>query len=136
MGIFTYFLKNNMTSNDFHTIFTINLNIERIHSILQGCKILKINLDYETIINPNIKDNKNKIKLYKENTNAFAYYIITGILMNTFDKTLQWFDTNNIKLYSFDKNQRQVKIFCYYIQVISKEKNLIDVFNQLNKYSK
>ena len=50
--------------------------------------------------------------IYKEDTNAFCYYIITSIMMNYFDKTLQWFDAHNTNLFWFDKNERQVVIFC------------------------
>ena len=130
-GIFSYFLKDNINSQDFYTIFSLNLNIERIHSILQGSKLLNMfELSYKDIID---KDKSEIVKkIYKENTNAFCYYIITGILMNYFDKTLQWFDLNNTKLYSFDKNKKQVIIFCHYIIIKSKKKETIEIFDKLN----
>ena len=52
--------------------------------------------------------------------------------MNYFDKTLQWFDVNNTKLYSFDKNKKQVIIFCHYIIIKSKNEETIKIFDKLN----
>lgn len=130
-AIFSYNIKKNINIDDFYTIFSLNLNIERIHSILQGSKLLNMfELTYENIINPATSEIVKKI--YKENTNAFCYYVITGILMNYFDETLQWFNVENNKLYSFNKDENQVIIFCHYIILKSKQKELVQIFNELN----
>ena len=50
-------------------------------------------------------------KIYKEETNAFCYYVITSILMNFFDKTFQWFNLQNTNLFFFNNNEQQILLF-------------------------
>jgi len=132
-AIFTIQINPSMPSSAFCELFSLNLNIERIHSILQATKLLNLfNLCYEDIIN---KEKESTCRaLYKENTNAFCYYIITSILMNDFDRTIQWFDLNNNDLFQFDKSERQVIIFCYYIKQIANESNFVSLMNELKTH--
>ena len=100
--------------------------------MIQANKILNIfQLNYSDIVN---KKKESVCKaIYKEDTNAFCYYIITSIMMNFFDKTLQWFDAHNTNLFWFDKNERQVVIFCHYLKQLSNKPELIKVYDTLNK---
>tara|TARA_B100001142_G_scaffold325458_1_gene379061 strand:+ start:1436 stop:2611 length:1176 start_codon:yes stop_codon:yes gene_type:complete len=126
-AIFTYFLKPKITRDEFHMIFTLNMNMDRIFSIMQGSKLLKVfQLEYGNIIDK--KQGTASKKIYKEETNAFCYYIITSILMNSFDKTLNWFDVNNTRLFSFDKSERQVIIFSHYIKQLAKDSQLVKLY--------
>ena len=131
-ALFTYQLKPQMTLSQFYDIFALNLNIERIHSLLQASKILKLfDLTYSDVVN---EEKKAICKtIYKEETNSFCYYVITAVLMNFFDKTLQWFDVHNVDLFQFDKNERHVLIFCYYIRQIANNKKLIDLMDELSE---
>tara|TARA_B100000575_G_C22609844_1_gene380090 strand:- start:219 stop:557 length:339 start_codon:yes stop_codon:yes gene_type:complete len=81
-----------------------------------------------------ISDKKGPLvkKIYREETNAFCYYVITAIMMNFFDKTLQWFDLNANDLFYFDKNERQVIVFCHYIKQMAKNEKLISILDDLN----
>ncbi len=131
-GIFTYLLKKNISYNEFNILFNLNLNMERIFSLIQCNKILNIfDLNYNYIIDKN-KEVLCK-KMYKEDTNSFCYYIITSILMNSFDKTLQWFNLHNKKIFYFNKSEREVIIFSYYIKQLAKNNNMINVMNELQK---
>jgi len=131
-AVFSYIIKPNIREVEFHTLFTLNLNLERIFSMIQANKILNIfQLNYSDIVN---KKKESVCKaIYKEDTNAFCYYIITSIMMNFFDKTLQWFDAHNTNLFWFDKNERQVVIFCHYLKQLSNKPELIKVYDTLNK---
>ena len=114
-AIFSYTIKPNITLSQFHTLFTLNLNLERVFSMIQANKLLNLfQLKYSDIINKEKEPTCKKI--YKEDTNAFCYYIITSIMMNYFDKTLQWFDAHNTNLFWFNKTERQVIIFCHYLR--------------------
>ena len=128
-GIFTYFLKKNISFKDFNTLFKLNINIEMIYSIIQANKLLnKFELNYNKII-----DKNNKIIIYKENTNAFCYYVITSILLFNFEKVIKWFNMYNSSYFDCIKNEREVMIFCYFIKEISVSKNVIDIFDKIQK---
>ena len=130
-ALFSYGLKPNMTSQEFHEVFSLNLNIERIHSLLQASKMMNL---FQLNYNDFISDKKGPLvkKIYREETNAFCYYVITAIMMNFFDKTLQWFDLNANDLFYFDKNERQVIVFCHYIKQMAKNEKLISILDDLN----
>ena len=130
-ALFTYHLKPKITFDNFHKIFTLNINIERIFSIIQANKLLKLfDLSYSNIIDKKYeKINKN---LYRENTNAFCYYIITAIMMCKLEHTLQWYDIHNINTINFDKSERQILIFCYYLNQLAKNKEIIDKITYLD----
>ena len=130
-ALFTYHLKPKITFDNFHKIFTLNINIERMVSIIQANKFLKLfDLSYSNIIDKKYeKINKN---LYRENTNAFCYYIITAIMMCKLEHTLQWYDIHNINTINFDKSERQILIFCYYLNQLAKNKEIIDKITYLD----
>ena len=100
--------------------------------MIQANKLLNLfQLKYSDIINKEKEPTCKKI--YKEDTNAFCYYIITSIMMNYFDKTLQWFDAHNTNLFWFNKTERQVIIFCHYLKQLSNKPELIKVYDTLNE---
>ena len=132
-GLFSYLIKENISFTDFHTIFTLNLNIERVHSLKQGTKLLNMfQLSYEDLITTDKTRQEIVKKTYNESTNAFCYYIITAILMNDFDKTIKWFDLNQNNLFNFEKTERQVVIFCFYIKQICDKDEIKNIFNEFN----
>ena len=129
-AIFTYTLKPVIKKTEFHTIFSVNMNMERIFSLIQCTKLLKkFDLTYENIVDKQ-KEMLSK-RIYKEETNAFCYYVITAILMNCFDKTLQWFDIHN-HLFSFQKSESQIITFCHYIKQQAKEPSLIQTLDEIS----
>ena len=129
-AIFTYTLKPVIKKTEFHTIFSVNMNMERIFSLIQCTKLLKkFDLTYENIVDKQ-KEMLSK-RIYKEETNAFCYYVITAILMNCFDKTLQWFDIHN-HLFSFQKSESQIITFCHYIKQQAKEPSLIQTLDEVS----
>ena len=130
-ALFTYQLEPVNNFQKFHEIFTLNMHMERIYSICQASKVLKLfHLSYADVIDKK-KENICR-KIYKEDTNAFCYYIITSILMCHFDKTLEWFDVNNNSLFQFDKSERQVVIFCHYIKQLAKSESLLNLFKNID----
>ena len=130
-ALFTYLLKEGMNTNEFHSVFSLNLNIERLFSLFQACKLLnQYQLTYNDIIDEKTKHICRSI--YKEETNAFSYYVLTAILMNSFPKTLEWFDIHNDLVFYFKKTEQQVQEFCRYIKDIAKDPKLIQLFKSLN----
>ena len=131
-AIFTYELKKNISQNDFYKLYRINLDLERIFSLYQANKLLNLfHITYNDVIS--IKKDNTYNKIYKENTNAFCYYVITSIMMNFFDKTIEWFNVHNEDLLYFDKNENQIELFCHYIKHLSKNQSLIKMFDEINR---
>ena len=80
------------------------LEYERTFSSFQSAKMInRHNICYNSIkdkkSNPNISN-----FLYKEKTNVFAYYIITNILMNNYEKYVNYCLDNNSSLFLHNKN--------------------------------
>lgn len=129
-AILTYHGIASDTYEDFLHIYSLNLNIERMHSLYKIIKLLGIfDLEYKNVIDKNTKAISSK--LYKEETNAFCYYVISGLLMFKYDNTLQWFTNNDYKTINFEKTERQVMILVYYIKQISKDKTLLELLDKL-----
>lgn len=131
-GMITYFSLLQLNKKNFKEAFVTNLNIERCFSVYQGYKLLKLfGLQYNQIID---KTNEKMTKrIYKESTNAFCYYVITSILMFNFDKTLKWFTNENYETMIFNKTERQIMIFCYYLKELSRSNELLAMFEEMQK---
>lgn len=131
-AILTYHGIESKSYTDFNHIFSINLNLERIHSMNQAVKLLKVfGLPYSSIVNP-MAQNMTK-KLYQESTNAFCYYVVTAILMYHFESSLKWFTNDEYNSISFQKTERQIMIFSYYLKQIAKDKGFIQNMEKMSK---
>lgn len=72
---------------EFMSYFHFSLNIERIFSVSQLHKVLRF-------MNRNNKEDTN--------TNVFAYYILTGVLMCNYNNFMVWCDNNNKNFLDFE----------------------------------
>ena len=62
---------------------------EKKFTCLQVVKILNhMNLTYDMLIDPNMKEQVNQ--LYRENTNIFAYFIVKLLLVFNDSKFIKW----------------------------------------------
>jgi len=90
-----YFTKGKSSFTEFKKYSTFFLELERTYSCFQLVKILAfMGLSYKDLISEG-KIHEIKRKMYKENTNVFAYIVLGGILMNNYQEFLQWCNTNN-----------------------------------------
>ena len=81
------------------------LQHESIFSLFQCIKILNyMGLDYNIISNCTDVNYITVKKLYKEETNVFAYYIIVAILLANFNSFVLWCIDNNTNLFHFKKS--------------------------------
>jgi len=72
------------------------LHLESIFSLYQCIKILDfMGINYETLVSDSDHSNKMIKSFYRENTNVFAYYVLTSILLNSHDDFLSWCIKNN-----------------------------------------
>lgn len=109
------------------------LDYERVHAVFQMNKLLThMNIQYKDLIIGSSKAEPS-IPKYKEDTNAFVYYVITAILMNNYPKYIQWCKTNHSKLLQFKLTQDHQFAFCEYIKEHHNVPNLLNAVDCSSK---
>lgn len=109
--LFLIFIKsyyNSLNSNEFAINFKKIMVREICFSLEQTIKI------------------QNRIKnvnQYKENTNAFVYYILTSGLMHNYANFIKWCDLNNKHLFYFNKTSNNAYNYAQFILSSLKNKN-------------
>ena len=95
------------------------LNTERVFSIFQGIKVLRyMNLSYNDMIDTGRKASAKREKFYKEDSNVFAYYVLTMILMYRYSDFLKWCEQHNTIVIILGKSQKtQQALFDYFKKV-------------------
>jgi hypothetical protein len=136
-SLVTYFTIKNINETKFVDLFNVNMNIEIVHAHTQCIRVLDhFNLTYDMLIN---KEMNPTVKLlYKEETNAFNYYVLTSLLMFNFDKVVEWFMGNDKTFMNFTKDEKSVIVFFYFIKQIYKDADYLEHIEQVreNHYSK
>jgi len=131
-------LKNRKTFIDkkerFLNIFYDNIQHESVFSIFQCVKILNfMGLDYNIISNCNDENYTIVKKLYKEQTNVFAYYVIVSILIANFNNFILWCIDNNVNLFKFKDDDASVDSFIMFISKNYKNSELLQMIVGLEK---
>lgn len=109
------------------------LAYERIHSAFQMNKLLThMKLEYADLYtDPTL------LERYKEETNAFVYYIITAILMSNYPEFIQWCSTNHDYLIQFKLTDENQIAFCGYIGIHFNSNPMLQMVKSSSKlYSK
>ena len=102
------------------------LQHESIFSLFQCIKILNyMGLDYNIISNCTDVNYITVKKLYKEETNVFAYYIIVAILLANFNSFVLWCIDNNTNLFHFKKSEKNIDSFISFIHDNYKTNNIL-----------
>jgi len=110
-------LNNKDNINEFLSYSDFLLQIERVFSLYQANKILNyMGIKYENLFKNDKISISARNNLYKENTNVFAYYIVTSILMNDYTKFLKWCNANNFIIMNFNKTPRTLNSFYEFIK--------------------
>lgn len=142
-----YSLSSKKDVKNFLLYLKFSLQIERIFSIQQMCKILNfMGLEYSDIIDKKKLDNvddesdhqdtdhlNRKRLLYKENTNVFAYYILTSVLINNYYYFLLWCAKNNANIYNFSRTNSSTQSFTKFITEQFGDPSLFKAINYLWK---
>jgi hypothetical protein len=110
--------------NDFKTFYNTTdffIKIERSFSLYQLNKILTfIGIDYTSLY----KMDKISIAqryLYKENTNVFAYYIISALFLSNYTGFLSWCNIHNNIIFKFNPTENNLDAF--YKEILNLYKN-------------
>jgi hypothetical protein len=88
-------------------------------------------LDYDIITNCTDSNYVVAKKLYKEETNAFAYYIIVSILLSNFNNFMLWCIDNNTNIIQFKKNKNNIISFVQFIYKNYKKSELLNIIVDL-----
>ena len=103
-------IRNAQNRRKFVKLFYTYLQHESLFSLFQNIKILNyMGLDYNIISNCTDSNYIVAKKLYKEETNAFAYYVIVSILLSNFNNFMLWCIDNNTNIIQFNKNKTKTK---------------------------
>ena len=118
----------------FLTIFYDNIQHEAVFSIFQCVKILNyMGLDYNIISTCTDANYIIVKKLYKEQTNVFAYYVIVAILIANFNNFILWCVDNNTNLFNFKKETASVDDFIAFISKNYKNNDLLNMVVSMEK---
>ena len=118
----------------FLTIFYDNMQHEAVFSIFQCVKILNyMGLDYNIISTCTDANYIIVKKLYKEQTNVFAYYVIVAILIANFNNFILWCIDNNTNLFNFKKEPASVDDFIAFISKNYKNNDLLKMVVSMEK---
>jgi hypothetical protein len=124
----SFFMKKDMTFQEFEKIFVLNLSMETIFSMIQMKNYLSLHdLTYEDLLNK-------RVVPYKEETNGFCYYVITSILMFHYQPTMNWFVNHNETMLNFSKSNKDLYLFHQYLQSIYNSKDFIDTLRKLKNF--
>ena len=108
------------------------LHHESLFSLFQNIKILNyMGLDYDIISNCTDSNYIVAKKLYKEETNAFAYYIIVSIILSNFNNFILWCIDNNTNIFQFDKTKSGINNFVKFIYKNYKSSELLNIIVDL-----
>ena len=123
-------MKDKDDIEEFLTNVEIFINLERIFSFFQVVKVLNfMGLSYEDLYKKNKLSENLRKTMYKEDTNVLSYYVITLIMINSYQEYLSWCNTNNTSLLQFKKSSKNVDNFCKFIESKYKIKTLLDGIN-------
>ena len=120
-------MKNKNNVEEFLTNSEMFIKLECIFSFFQVVKVLNfMGLSYDDLYKKNKLSQNLRDTLYKENTNVLSYYIITLILMNSYQDLLSWCNDNNTSLFNFKKTSKNLNEFCGFIEKKYKIKSILN----------
>ena len=92
----SHFCLDNMGKVTFVSYVEVLLGFEAAWRIFQMHKILRfMGLAYSDLYSKSKKAELARANLYREDTNVFAYYVVTSLLLVNYGDFLEWCSTNN-----------------------------------------
>lgn len=118
---------------DFILYYEFLILNEKMFTCLQVVKILNhMNLRYEVLIDPRMKEQVSK--LYKEDTNIFAYFIVKLLLIFNDTKFINWCKTNNPHMIKFMNTEKNIVSLFHFIKNMYKNKQLISTVREAERF--
>jgi len=123
-------MKDKNDVEEFLTNSEMFINLERIFAFFQVVKVLNfMGLSYEDLYKKTKLSENLRKTFYKENTNVLAYYVISLVLINSYQEFMLWCNINNISLFRFKRTHKNLDGFCRFIESKYKIKSILDGIN-------
>lgn len=118
---------------DFVLYYDFLMFNEKKFTCLQVVKILNhMNLTYDMLIDPNMKEQVNQ--LYRENTNIFAYFIVKLLLVFNDSKFIKWCKKNNPHVVKFLNTEKNLSSLFHFIKTMYKNKELVSSIRDAERF--
>jgi len=105
-------INKNVDKNIFNQCIELFIQLECLFSLFQCNKILNfLGLSYKNLYETDKASMVARENMYKENTNIFAYYIVTAFLLDNHINVIDWCNKNNSSLFKFNKTQMNLNSF-------------------------
>lgn len=122
---------------DFILYLQFTIHIEKMFSLFQMKKILGyMDLTYENLWSSNQISDYMRKNMYREESNVFSYFVLAGIFMNDFGRFTMWCKNNNNNFIKFGKSRSNANNFGKFIELIYKDKKLLENINSLPDINK
>jgi len=110
------------------------IQLERTFSLFQCSKILNhYGLTYRNIIDTSF-GNKAKLSHYKENTNAFSYYVLKPILLYHLNEFLDWSENHNKNMMDFRKTDKNMMAYGDLIKQLYNDDEYLAMMDNLDAW--
>ena len=120
-------MKKKEDEEEFLTNCEFLINFERTYSFFQMVKALDfMGLKYTDLYHKKHESTGIRSKLYKENTNVLAYYVIKTIMLNNYQSFLSWCKTHNLSLLQFKKTASNQSEFCRFIEKNYRTRSMLE----------
>lgn len=127
-------LDNKNNFNDFLLYTKFCVEYEKKFALFQMVKILDfMNLTYNELLNNSTEINLKK-RLYKEDTNVFAYYMVKSILLFNYEDFILWCYNNNDNILSFKKMNSNLNSFFLFFKKHYKNDILLKKIKEMEKF--
>ena len=128
-AIFSFVInQDNLSETKYLGMIYKLINIERVFSLFQGIKVLRyMNLTYEDLIETDEQSKIKRMRFYKEDSNVFAYYVLTMILMSNYSSFLKWCIKNNMDTIKLTSSINAQDSLMNYFKGIYKSKQFLDI---------
>ena len=128
IGFISFMMCEKKQFGVFQKYANVLLSFERVYGVSQFKKILDfMNLEYNYLYSKEPREQQACKMLYKENTNVFAYYVLTSLLLNNVDKTMAFFEKKNYSLLRFHDDVNVINAFVDLIDEIKDYKPVLDI---------
>jgi hypothetical protein len=127
-------LKDKNNKKDFILYMNMCLEIERLWAASQINKILSfMGLRYQHLYRKNSECTIIRKTMYREKTNVFCYYILSGIFLSNYNEFLTWCYNNNPTYYRLNNSDTTNNKFFALIENLYDKKNIINLLDCVNK---
>lgn len=108
--------------------FVIEIDKQQNWSIHQGVIVLTNTGIIDNVLDKDLRNKRIVANVYKENTAAFSYYVISGFMMSDWKNVIYWcYKTNKIP-FKFNSTLKNINSFISLIREIVKDDAILDLW--------